>query len=332
MGPFMNQLLELKKYTTVVADSSDFESIKRYKPTDATTNPSLILQAAQKEIYRPLIDEAIEYAKKIGQSEDQILELTLEKLFVNFGLEILKVVPGRVSVEVDARLSFDKQKQIDKAKRLISLFEENGIDRSRILIKLSSTWEGIEAAKELEEEGISCNMTLLFSIYQAIACADVKATLISPFVGRILDWFKKNTDKKEYLPHEDPGVISVSTIYNYYKKHNIKTQIMGASFRNKDQITELTGCDLLTISPSLLQELENDCSLIEPRLTLEKAKEKDIPKIELDQSSFRYLLNDDAMASDKLSEGIRKFAIDIIKLENMIKKIIFSTTNELSRV
>lgn len=242
----MDQLEQLKKFTTVVADSGDFESIRLYKPTDSTTNPSLIYTASQQPQYKHLIDEAIAYGRKQTHSP---LSHALDKVFVNFGIEILKIVPGRVSTEVDARLSFDAEGSIAKARQIIALYEAAGIDRKRILIKLASTWEGVVAAKALEKEGIHCNMTLLFSLPQAILCAEAKATLISPFVGRILDWYKKNGGVESYPPAEDPGVKSVTQIYYYYKKFGYKTQIMGASFRNKDEITELAGCDLLTISP-----------------------------------------------------------------------------------
>ena len=319
----MNQLHELKKYTTVVADSSDFESIKTYKPTDATTNPSLILEAAQKPIYAYLLKEAIQKAKEKTSHKEDILTSAIDMLFVLFAKEILKIVPRRVSIEVDARLSFDKNKQIEKAKTLIDLLEKENIDRSKILIKLSSTWEGIQAAKELEKEKIKCNMTLLFSLVQAIACADAKVTLISPFVGRILDWHIKNTDKKNYLPEEDPGVISVKDIFNYYKKHGHQTEIMGASFRNKNQILALAGCDLLTISPSLLNELQQNNQIpIEIKLIEEQAKKLSIEKQFLTENDFRYKLNENTMATEKLSEGIRKFASDIIKLEDLMKKLI----------
>lgn len=302
-------LKNLKKFTTVVADSSDFESIERFKPEDATTNPSLILKASKKEIYRPLIKEVLSFKDDI--------ETTLERLFVRFGLEILKKIPGRVSIEIDARASFDREKSIKKAKKIISLFEKEGIDRGRILIKLAATWEGIEAARQLEAEEINCNMTLLFSITQAIACADAAVTLISPFVGRILDWHIKNGDKKSFSPSEDPGVISVKKIYNYYKKFGYKTEIMGASFRNIYQIAELAGCDLLTISPSLLEEMERSDGKIERKLSQKNAEKADIKREKIDEKSFRYLLNDDPMASDKLSEGIRKFSYDMIALEKL---------------
>ena len=318
----MNQLEQLKKFSTLVADSGDFEAIKAYKPTDATTNPSLILTACQKEIYFPLVQEAIVFAKKQSLPPDQTLETALEKLFVNFGMEILKIVPGRVSIEVDAKLSFDIEKSIKKARRFIRYFEDRGIDRSRILIKLATTWEGVLAAKELEKENIHCNMTLLFSLIQAIGAAEAKVTLISPFVGRILDWHMKNSDKKEYLPHEDPGVLSVKSIFNYYKKFGFKTEIMAASFRNKNQITELAGCDLLTISPSLLEELKQDKSKAEKKLSKEIAEKQELKNISINEKTFRYLLNDDQMATEKLSEGIRRFASDMIKLENIIVKML----------
>lgn len=311
----MNQLDQLKKMTVVVADTGDFESLEQYHPTDSTTNPSLIFAASQQAQYQHLVEEAIRY----GQSKnDNPLVHILDKIFVNFGLEILKIVPGRVSTEVDARLSFDVEGSIEKARGLIALYEAAGIDRKRILIKLASTWEGAVAARKLEKEGIHCNMTLLFSLPQAIICAEAEATLISPFVGRILDWYKKSEGVASYLPKEDPGVKSVTKIYNYYKKFGYKTQIMGASFRNKEEILELAGCDLLTISPNFLSELHKTDAPIERKLDKEKAKHYPIEKMHLDEKSFRYLLNEDAMATEKLSEGIRNFTKDIIKLENMI--------------
>lgn len=316
----MNQLEQLKKFTTVVADSGDFESIRLYHPTDATTNPSLIYAASQQPHYHHLIDDAIHYGKKQGQDS---LSHALDKVFVNFGIEILKIVPGRVSTEVDARLSFDVEGSVQKARQLISLYESAGIDRNRILIKLASTWEGIMAARILEKEGIHCNMTLLFSLIQAVACGDANATLISPFVGRILDWFKKSQGVEGYPPTEDPGVKSVSQIYNYYKKFGYKTQIMGASFRNIDEIRELAGCDLLTISPSLLEELKNSQEPLTRKLNPDTAKHIPLQKIPSDEKTFRYLLNEDAMATEKLSEGIRNFAKDIVKLETILKKKLF---------
>ncbi len=313
----MNQLDQLKKFTTVVADTGDFETLKAYSPTDSTTNPSLIFAASQQPQYQHLIDDAIRYGQSKG---DRSVDHALEKVFVNFGLEILKIVPGRVSTEVDARLSFDVEGSVAKARHLIALYEAAGVDRKRVLIKLASTWEGVLAARQLEKEGIHCNMTLLFSLPQAIACAEAKATLISPFVGRILDWHKKNDGVASFPPAEDPGVMSVSKIYNYYKKFGYKTQIMGASFRNKEEILELAGCDLLTIAPSLLEELKISRDPISRKLDPEKAKSSSCEKIAIDEKTFRYLLNEDAMATDKLAEGIRNFAKDIVKLETILLK------------
>jgi transaldolase len=313
----MNQLDQLKKFTVVVADTGDFESLRQYSPTDSTTNPSLIYAASQQPQYQPLIEEAIRYGKAKNQHQ---IDHILDKVFVNFGLEILKIIPGRVSTEVDARLSFDVGASIEKARHLIALYESAGIDRKRILIKLASTWEGIVAAQKLEKEGIHCNMTLLFSLPQAISCAEVKATLISPFVGRILDWHKKNEGVAAYAPSEDPGVKSVTAIYNYYKKFGYKTQIMGASFRNKQEIVELSGCDFLTIAPALLEELKRSSEPLPKKLDAEKAKSLPLEKIHLDEKAFRYQLNEDAMASEKLSEGIRNFVKDIIKLETLIRQ------------
>jgi len=311
----MNQLEQLKKITTVVADTGDFEALQQYQPTDSTTNPSLIYAASQKPQYSHLIDEAIQYGKG---KKDNVTDHIMDKVFVNFGLEILKIVPGRVSTEVDARLSFDVEGSIAKGRHLISLYEEAGIDRKRVLIKLASTWEGILAATELEKEGIHCNMTLLFSLAQAVACAEANATLISPFVGRILDWYKKAEGVEGYSPAEDPGVKSVTRIYNYYKKFGHKTVIMGASFRNKEEILELAGCDLLTIAPNLLEELKQTESPITTKLDATKAKNSSEEKINIDEKTFRLLLNDDAMATEKLSEGIRNFTKDILKLEKLI--------------
>ncbi|HEY4255388.1 MAG TPA: transaldolase [Chlamydiales bacterium] len=314
----MNQLDQLKKMTTVVADTGDFDSLKAYAPTDSTTNPSLIYAASQLPQYKHLLLEAIRYGKAKG---DHQIDHILDKVFVNFGLEILKLVPGRVSTEVDARLSFDIEGSIAKARHLIALYEAAGIDRKRILIKLASTWEGVMAAKQLEKEGIHCNMTLLFSLPQAAICADAKATLISPFVGRILDWFKKNDKTATYAPAEDPGVRSVTAIYHYYKKFGIRTQIMGASFRNKDEITELAGCDLLTIAPSLLEELRQTHAPLTRKLDPATAASLPLQKLTLDEKTFRLLLNEDAMATEKLSEGIRNFVKDILKLEALIQSM-----------
>ncbi len=313
----MNQLDQLKKFTTVVADSGDFALMQEYTPTDSTTNPSLIYAAAQQAQYKHLLEEAVHYGK--SKTKD-ILHHILNKVFVNFGLEILKIVPGRVSTEVDARLSFDKEGSVIQAKQLIALYEAAGIDRKRVLIKLATTWEGIQAAKELEKEGIHCNMTLLFNLAQAVCCSDVKATLISPFVGRILDWYKKNQNVASYAPHEDPGVKSVTTIYNYYKKFGSTTQIMGASFRNKEEILELAGCDLLTIAPTFLEELKKTNEPVERKLSPETAKKQSIEKLVLNEKDFRFHLNEDQMATEKLSEGIRNFIKDLVKLEQFIQQ------------
>ena len=316
----MNKLEQLKKLTTIVADTGEFEDIKIYHPTDATTNPSLILAASSKPEYQFLIEEAIQHGKKSGKAPREQLPMILDKVFVNFGMEILKIVPGRVSTEVDARLSFDVEGSIDKARHIIALYEAAGIDRKRVLIKLASTWEGIRAAEVLEKEGIHCNMTLMFSMAQAIGCALAKATLISPFVGRILDWFKKSEGKESYPPAEDPGVLSVTQIFNYYKKMDYKTQIMGASFRNADEILELAGCDLLTISPVLLEQLHKAEGPVVRKLDPAKAKSLDIQKLPYDEKIFRWMLNENAMATDKLAEGIRNFSKDIVKLEKMIQQ------------
>ena len=306
----MTALDQLKAMTTIVADTGEVGAIKVYTPTDATTNPSLIFKAAQMEEYKPLVEDAIAY----GKSD---MNKTLTKLFVNFGTAILDIVPGRVSTEVDARLSFDTEASIEKARDYIRLYKENGIPKERILIKLASTWEGVEAARVLEQEGIHCNMTLMFSLAQAVACAEARATLISPFVGRILDWYKK-AEGKEYAPEDDPGVHSVRAIYTYYKKFDYTTQIMGASFRNSGEILQLAGCDLLTISPALLEELSASEEQIVQHLSPEKARWADIEPIEVNESRFRWLLNEEAMATEKLSEGIRKFTADTVELETLI--------------
>ncbi|XP_013101892.2 probable transaldolase [Stomoxys calcitrans] len=317
----MSALEQLKNFTTIVADTGDFESMKLYKPTDATTNPSLILNAAKMERYQGIVDKAVEYGNKTGGSSEEKVAEAMDYLCVLFGCEILKIVPGRVSTEVDARLSFDTDKSVQKALKLIALYEDMGIKKDRILIKLASTWEGIQAAKILESEhNVKCNLTLLFSFAQAVACAEANVTLISPFVGRILDWYVANTDKKKYEPQEDPGVVSVTKIYTYYKKFGYKTVVMGASFRNTGEIKALAGCDLLTIGPSLLKELENDSAEIVPQLSAEKAAEANLEKISIDEPTFRWMLNEDAMSTDKLSEGIRKFAVDAVALENLIRK------------
>lgn len=303
----------LKSFTTIVADTGDIEAIAKFKPQDATTNPSLIFKAATMPEYAHLVNDAVEYGK--GD-----VEVIMDKLAVNFGAEITKIVPGYVSTEVDARLSFETEATIEKARRIIELYKEAGIDKSRILIKIASTWEGIQAAKVLEKEGITCNLTLIFSIAQAIAVAEVGGTLISPFVGRIMDWHKKHEGVDGYEPVDDPGVKSVTKIYNYYKKHGYKTIVMGASFRNKGEILELAGCDRLTIAPSLLEELTSGTDPVEKKLDAEKAEEMAIPKIDMDEKSFRWMMNEDAMATEKLAEGIRNFSKDIVKLENIVKE------------
>jgi transaldolase len=308
----MTQLDQLKQHTVVVADTGDFEAMKAYKPQDATTNPSLILQAAQKAEYKAIFDKAVTDGKSGG------VDAVMDKLVVAFGLEILKIVPGRVSTEVDARLSFDTQGNIEKARQIIGAYEAAGIGRERILIKIASTWEGIKAAEVLQKEGINCNLTLLFSLAQAVVCAEGGIKLISPFVGRILDWHKKSTGK-DFAPTEDPGVISVTQIYNYYKHFGYTTEVMGASFRNKGEITELTGCDLLTISPGLLGELAASEDQITPKLNAANAKSLKIERIGSDEKTFRWLFNEDAMATEKTAEGIRNFAKDIVKLETMVK-------------
>lgn len=314
----MNLLNQLKQYTQVVADTGDFESMKQYKPVDATTNPSLIYAAAQKEAYAHVVDHAIEYGKKTGGPEDQQLINTMDMMAVAFGMEILRIVPRRVSTEVDARLSFDTEGSILKAKKLIGLYEENGINREQVLIKLAATWEGINAARELEKEGIHCNLTLLFSMAQAIACAEADVQLISPFVGRIYDWHRKELGVDHIPGSEDPGVLSVKKIYHYYKKFGYETEVMGASFRNIEEIVELAGCDLLTISPGLLGELENAQESLERKLDPAASRQMDLEKINLDEKGFRWMHNEDAMAVEKLADGIRRFTADLIRLEAFV--------------
>ena len=314
----MNQLDQLKQWTTVVADTGDFQSIAEYKPQDATTNPSLILQASQDEKYLYLVQQAVDELKGSDTPKDGLVEAIIDRVLINFGNEILKVVPGRVSTETDARLSFNTEGTIDKARTLIDLYEKSGTDRKRILIKIASTWEGIKAAEVLQKEGINCNLTLMFSLAQAIACAESDIKLVSPFVGRIYDWFKK-TEGRDYEGAEDPGVKSVTEIFNYYKKFGYKTEVMGASFRNIGQITELAGSDLLTISPSLLEELQGKEEPLEQKLDASAAKGMDIDKINCDEKTFRWMMNEDAMATEKTAEGIRKFSADIVKLEGLIE-------------
>ncbi len=316
-----NQLEQLKQFTTVVADTGDFEAMKEYAPQDATTNPSLILKAASKEDYRHLVEKAVEDHSSSSLAGSDLVESVIDQVLILFGAEILKIVPGRVSTETDARLSFDVQGTVDKARHLIALYEKGGISRDRILIKIASTWEGIRAAEILEKEGIHCNLTLLFSKVQAVACAEAGVQLISPFVGRIYDWFKNKTGT-DYQGAEDPGVQSVQSIYTYYKKFGYETEVMGASFRNSGQILELAGCDLLTISPGLLEELQNSDQPVERKLDPEAARASDVERLSLDEKHFRYLLNDDAMATEKTAEGIRLFAADIVKLEELVQSML----------
>lgn len=311
-----SQLEQLKQFTKVVADTGDFESMKEYEPQDATTNPSLILAAVEKPEYAELLDAAIADRDSSLSGEALVRSIIID-LLTRFGGKILDIVPGRVSTEVDARLSFDAGASIQMAKDIIALYESRGISRERILIKLASTWEGVKAAEELKKDGIHCNMTLLFSMAQAVACADVKAQLISPFVGRIMDWYHASTGKT-YEGADDPGVQSVTQIYNYYKKFGHETEVMGASFRNTGEIVYLAGCDLLTISPKLLKELAASTDPVEKKLDADAAKGMDIERIDIDEKSFRWMLNEDAMATEKLSDGIRRFAADIRKLEDLI--------------
>ena len=316
-GEKLTQLDQLRKFTKVVADTGDFESIKDFKPQDATTNPSLIYAATQNEKYFHLLDEVLESRKNSGLTGAARIEDTIDHLLVQFGCEILKIVPGRVSTETDARLSFDTAGSISKARQLIKLYEERKIPRERVLIKIAATWEGIAAGEQLEKEGINCNLTLMFSLPQAVRCAEGGIELISPFVGRIYDWYKA-ANKRDYTGAEDPGVQSVHEIYTYYKKFGYKTEVMGASFRNISQIVELAGSDLLTISPDLLEKMAQSYETVERKLDPEKAKKADVQRLELDEKTFRYLLNDNAMATEKLAEGIRKFAADIVKLEKFV--------------
>ncbi len=318
----MNLLEQLKQMTVVVADTGDFESMKEFKPRDATTNPSLILAASGDARYRYLIDDAVEYAKKHEGTKKERLAICMDKLSVNFGTEILKLVPGRVSTEVDARLSFDTVGTIAKARRFIGLYNEAGIPKEKILIKTASTWEGIKAAEQLEKEGIHCNLTLLFSLPQAIACAEAGVQLISPFVGRIYDWYKKDRGVEDIPATEDPGVQSVTEIFKYYKKYSYKTEIMGASFRKAEEIIELAGCDLLTISPKLLQELSQMEGTLVKKLDEKDVMDFKMEKQFLDEKAFRWQLNENAMATEKLSEGIRRFAADIASLEEKIKNFL----------
>ena len=313
----MNQLDQLKQFTTVVADTGDFESIRQFSPQDATTNPSLIFKAVSQPEYAPLLDQAVAEREGANLPRAELIRDIIDDLLTIFGEKILQIVPGRVSTEVDARLSFDTPATIEKARKLIGLYEKRGVSKERVLIKIASTWEGIRAAEALHQDGINCNLTLLFSLPQAIACAEAKVRLISPFVGRIYDWYKAKTGQ-EYTGANDPGVQSVRVIYNYFKKFGYETQVMGASFRNTSQILELAGCDLLTISPDLLAGLQSSDGAVARQLSVEEAKASDVAKVTMDEKTFRWMLNEDAMGTEKLAEGIRKFTEDIIKLEGLI--------------
>lgn len=313
----LNRLEQLKKFTKIVADTADFESVKQFKPRDATTNPSLVYAATQKEQYGHLLDQVLKERKNSGLSGHEQIEDICDHLLVQFGADILEIVPGRVSTETDARLSYDVEGSIEKARRLVQLYEAKKIPRERVLIKIASTWEGLNAAEQLQREGIFCNLTLMFSLPQAVRAAEAKVQLISPFVGRIYDWYKKE-NKRDYQGAEDPGVQSVQEIYTYYKKFDIPTEVMGASFRNTGQILELAGCDCLTISPELMEELANSNESVERKLSPEKAKSAEVDLLELDEKKFRWMLNDNAMAYEKTGEGIRKFAADVVKLEKFV--------------
>lgn len=318
----LSQLEQLKQMTTVVADTGDIEAIAKFQPQDATTNPSLLLKAAALPLYKNLLSEAVAWAKEQSNDANQQVIDAADKLSVLIGLEILKTVPGRISTEVDARLSFDTSASISKAHKLIAMYNAAGISNDRILIKLASTWEGIKAAEQLEQEGINCNLTLLFSFTQARACAEAGVYLISPFVGRILDWFKKDTGRTEYPSDEDPGVVSVTNIYNYYKSKGYNTVVMGASFRNTGEILALAGCDRLTISPELMDELTNTTAIVEQKLTAQVCNDENPNQSPLTEQEWRWQMNDDAMATEKLSEGIRNFAIDQVKLEKQLAEML----------
>ena len=317
----MNLLEQLRGMTVVVADTGDIEAIAQYRPQDTTTNPSLLYKAAQMSQYQHIVKDAVEFAQSTEDDSEAQLDACLDKLAVGFGKEILQIVPGRVSTEVDAHLSFDTEATVAKAHRLIDLYAKEGVDRKRILIKIASTWEGIRAAQRLEKDGIHCNLTLLFSFPQAVACAEAGVTLISPFVGRIHDWYLKDRGVKEIAATDDPGVHSVQKIYRYYKSHGYKTEVMGASFRNIGEITELAGCDLLTIAPDLLKKLQDTNEKLERKLSPDAKNGDSEPKIHLDEPSFRWMLNEDAMATEKLSDGIRKFAADLVSLKKVVAKL-----------
>lgn len=323
----MSALDQLKKYTVVVADTGDIDAIAQHKPQDATTNPSLLYKAAQMPQYQELVDEAIAYGRTQAANEDQRLDAIIDKLGVTFGCRILDIIPGRVSTEVDARLSFDTAGTVAKARELIGLYRESGVDSDRILIKIASTWEGIKAAEQLEKEGIHCNLTLLFGFGQALACATAGVTLISPFVGRIYDWYKADRGVDDIPVTEDPGVESVTNIFNYYKKHGFKTEVMGASFRTKEQVMALCGSDLLTISPGLLSELANTDADVPRALNADAAATMEIPAVEMNESVFRWMLNEDAMATEKLAQGIRGFAADLDKLRTLLAERMQTTSS-----
>jgi transaldolase len=316
----MSLLEQLRAMTVVVADTGDFETIAQYQPRDATTNPSLLYKAAQMPQYRSLLDEAVTWSQSQSDDPHTQIDACIDRLFIDFGKEILQIIPGRVSTEVDARLSFDTEGSIRKARRLISLYEADGVDRQRILIKIASTWEGIRAAERLEKEGIHCNLTLLFGFPQAVACAEAGVTLISPFVGRIHDWYCKDRGVKEIPAADDPGVHSVTQIYNYFKKFDYKTEVMGASFRNIGEITELAGSDLLTISPDLLAKLQEQDGTLTRKLSVETARAQKLDRIHLDEKTFRWMLNEDPMATEKLADGIRRFNADLVKLREFLGK------------
>ena len=316
----MNLLESLKKHTTVVVDTGDINAIAKFTPQDATTNPSLLLKAAEKPEYRHLVEAALDVGRSTADGADARVTAFMDTLLVSFGCEILKIVPGRVSTEVDASLSFNSEGTIDKARKLIGLYEQAGFDRERVLIKVASTWEGIRAAERLEREGIHCNLTLLFSFAQAVACADAGVTLVSPFVGRIYDWYRKSRGVKDIPIDDDPGVASVTRIYEYFKKFGYRTQVMGASFRKVEQVVRLAGCELLTLSPEILEELHNTAGEVTPRLTVERAKASDAQRLGLDENTFRWLHNEDAMGTDKLAEGIRIFYADTRRLAELMHK------------
>lgn len=322
----VSSLNQLKKHTVVVADTGDIDAIAEHQPQDATTNPSLLWKAARMPQYGKLVDEAIEAGRNAGVADEQLIDAVIDRLAVTFGCRILDLIPGRVSTEVDARLSFNEERTVDRARQIIALYSDAGVPQDRILIKIASTWEGIRAAERLEKEGIHCNLTLLFGFGQAVACADAGVTLISPFVGRIYDWYKADAGGDEITPEDDPGVASVTRIFNYYKKHGYKTEVMGASFRKASQITGLCGCDLLTISPALLSELSDSEEDVPVRLDVASAQQMDMPALEMSEPVFRWMLNEDAMATEKLAQGIRSFASDLDQLRTWLGEQLAAAT------